>query len=403
MAAAFTSTKRADYALPMTDADRDDFAKRQAEFDRKMADAQSKGDKDKIAELKRAKPKPPAALVITDMGLKPVASYLLRRGDSGHPVEEIQPGFLTCLLHGDESQFKVAPPDDARTTYRRAALAKWITDVDHGGGALAARVAVNRLWQHHFGEGIVRTAGDFGAQGDRPSHPELLDDLAGQLISHNWSIKYIQRLILTSNAYRMDDTFDPAKAKIDPEDRLLWRRRPMRLEAEALRDAMLATAGTLNDTLYGPGVKPPIPAAGRDKDDVIPREKTEGPAVWRRSVYLFVKRSLPVPMLETFDAPPGVTPCTRRMTTTVAPQALALLNDPFVRMQAGHFAARIKKEAGEDPAGRIRAAYLLALSHPPTDSEVNEAKDFLKTGSGSGAWVYFCQVLLGLNEFAYID
>ncbi len=295
-------------------------------------------------------------------------------------------------------------PPTRSTTFQRAALARWITDVDNGGGTLAARVAVNRLWQHHFGEGLVRTPGDFGAQGDRPSHPQLLDYLASELIRHHWSLKAVHRLILCSNVYCMDTTFDPARAAIDPDNRLLWRRRPLRLEAEALRDAMLAVAGTLDQTMYGPGVKPPVAVAGRGKDDIIPRAKEEGPAVWRRSVYVFVKRSLAVPMLEAFDAPSGNAPCTRRLTTTVAPQALALLNDPFVRMQAEHFAKRVAGEAGADESAQIRRAYLLALSREPTDVELKTLDTFIGGEKHSGeAMVDLCQVLLGLNEFAYVD
>ncbi|HET6247718.1 MAG TPA: DUF1549 and DUF1553 domain-containing protein [Tepidisphaeraceae bacterium] len=402
MLATFASTKRENLPV-MTDVERSDFRKRIEAFEKKLAEAKAAGNKKEVESLEKVRPKPIEALVITDQSPTPVASFLLRRGDPAHKVEQVTPGFLTCLTHGDVSQFAVAPPAGAKTTFQRAALAKWITDVDHGGGALAARVAVNRLWQHHFGEGIVRTPGDFGVQGDRPSHPELLDYLADQLIARGWSIKAIQRLILASNTYQMDTTFDAASAKVDPDNRLLWHRRPMRLEAEALRDAMLATAGTLNDKMYGPGVKPPVPAAGRDKDNLIPRAKQEGPEVWRRSIYIFTKRSLPIPLLEVFDAPTGNSPCTRRQATTVAPQALALLNDPFVRMQAEHFAKRIAKDAGDDPGKRITDAYLLALSRVPTASEMDRALKFLDRADREGAFVDLCQVLLGLNEFAYID
>ncbi|HZL36420.1 MAG TPA: DUF1549 and DUF1553 domain-containing protein [Tepidisphaeraceae bacterium] len=398
MLANFTNVGRENLPV-MTQAERDDFEKRSAEFGKKLTDAKAVGNKKEIETLEKQRPKPPSALIVSDESAKPVASFLLRRGDPSNKVQEIQPGFLTCLTKGAESRFAIG---DAATSHR-AALARWMTDVEHGGGTLAARVAVNRIWQHHFGEGIVRTSGDFGMQGDRPSHPELLDYLAAQFIAKGWSIKAIHRLILTSNTYRMGIAFDEAGARIDPENRLLWHRRPMRLEAEALRDSMLVTAGTLNDTMYGPGVKPPAPIAGRDMDNLIPRAKDEGPAVWRRSVYIFTKRSIPIPMLEAFDAPTGSAPCTRRQNTTVPSQALALLNDPFVRLQAGHLARRIAREAGDDSSKRIKRAYILALSRDPTSAEMGQALKFIEGKDREAALVDFCQVLLGLNEFAYVD
>ncbi|HWE94708.1 MAG TPA: DUF1549 and DUF1553 domain-containing protein [Tepidisphaeraceae bacterium] len=417
MLAAFTTSKRVEVPF-MSAEEAAAFQKETGEFDKRMAamkaeldalanDAPEKEREAKrkaVEQLEKSRPQPPKALVTTDEGPQPAKSFLLRRGDPSHPDAEVILGFLSVLTpESEEPRFKPDPPPGARTTFQRAALARWITDVDHGGGALAARVAVNRLWQHHFGEGLVRTPGDFGAQGDRPSHPELLDYLATQLITHNWSLKHVHRLLLTSNAYRMGTTFDATKSKPDPENRLLWRRRPARLEGEALRDAILNVSGALNPQMFGPAFKPPAVIAGRDKDDKIPRAKEEGPAVWRRSVYLFTKRSLPIPLLEAFDAPTGNSPCTRRLTTTVATQSLALLDDPFVRIQAEHFAKRLIADAGQDSASRVRRAYTLALSREPTAAELKASLEFVDRPDREGAFVDLCQVLFGLNEFAYVD
>jgi hypothetical protein len=416
MLAAFTTSKREE--VPFMNAEEAaEFRRQTDEFDKTLSSAKAELDaipkdtppKERDArrkafeQLEKSRPMPPKALVTTDEGPEHAKSFLLHRGDPAHKDGEVTLGFLSVLTpESDEARFKPDPPTGARTTFQRAALARWITDVN-GGGALAARVAVNRLWQHHFGEGLVRTPGDFGAQGDRPSHPELLDFLATELITHNWSLKHIHRLLLTSNAYRMGTTFDVAKSKLDPENRLLWRRRPTRLEGEALRDAILHVSDALNPQMFGPAFKPPAVIAGRDKDDKIPRAKQEGPPVWRRSVYLFTKRSLPIPLLEAFDAPTGNSPCTRRLTTTVATQSLALLDDPFVRIQAEHFAKRLITDAGQDSTARVRRAYALALSRDPTPAELKASMEFVDRPDREGAFVDLCQVLFDLNEFAYVD
>jgi len=354
------------------------------------------------AKLKDAFARP---LHITDESASPTASFLCARGDPMRHKEPLTVGFLSVLEpDGSPDRWLVkSRPSDAHTTFQRTALAEWMTDADHGAGRLLARVIVNRLWQHHFGEGLVRTPGDFGAQGDRPTHPELLDYLASELIANGWHLKPIHRLILLSAAYRQDVTFDAAKAAIDPDNRLLWHRRPMRIEAEILRDSILATSGQLKLELYGPSIKPyiaPEARAGRNKD-ALPRPAADGPDQWRRSIYLFVKRSLVNPMMDVFDAPQPTQACSRRSQSTVSTQALLLLNDPFVRKQAGFFADRCQREAGPDVSARVRRAYVLALSRQPTAQELAEATEFI--GGDKGPMVDFCHVLLGLNEFAYVD
>jgi hypothetical protein len=265
-------------------------------------------------------------------------------------------------------------------------------------------VIVNRLWQHHFGEGLVRTPNDFGAQGDRPSHPELLDWLAGELIAHDWHLKPIHRLIVTSAAYRQGSAFDPVKAKADPENRLLGRYRPRRLPAESLRDALLVVSGGLNREMYGPGIKPPMPAEAifptAPKHGIVwPADAEDGPATWRRSIYITAKRSNPVPFLQTFDGPDAAASCARRGTTTVPTQALILMNDPFVAGQARRFAERVRSAAGESPAEEVREAFRIAFGRPPDAAEADKAVGFLREHSLAD----LCQVLVQANEFAYVD
>lgn len=409
-------------------------------------------------------PKGPQALVLTDSKPTPVKSYLLRRGDPMNAGEEVTAGFLTALMpsDGDPSRWKPARPADAKTTFQRAALAGWICDPDAGAGRLAARVIVNRLWQHHFGEGIVGTPSDFGMMGDRPTHPDLLDWLAGELIHNGWRLKPIQRLIVTSAAYRQTSAFDPQRAKRDPENRLLWRQRPQRIEGEILRDAILSVSGCLNPQIYGPSIRPPIPADVISTRTSFPYQADgeDGPAQWRRSVYIFIKRETHYPMLDTFDGPNGINSCPRRVATTVPPQALYLLNDSFVRRRAIDFARRLQTAVGADARRQVDAAFELTLGRAPTPVEQRASLLFLRrqlayrpkpavamprgtenrnfigppTSTSKpplpaaapaflGKWDFvgppvlppgppdaatlaladFCQAMLGLNEFIYID
>jgi hypothetical protein len=366
---------------------------------------------------------PPVALGFKDSGPKPAASWLFRRGNFHDHTIPVELGFLTVLTRGKSAAdyWKEARGSGDRidTTYQRRALAAWVTDADNGAGPLLARVIVNRVWHHHFGEGLVRTPNDFGSRGDRPSHPELLEWLASDLVAHGWKLKRLHRMILLSAAYRQRSSFDPQKAKADPDNRLLGRMRPRRLEAEVLRDALLAVSGTLNPEMYGPAFKAPIPAeamVARNLKDPYPNDVPNGPAVQRRSVYLFHKRIIPYPLLQAFDAPDAQQCTGRRDVTTVTPQALALLNDPFVRARAGDFANRLLKEAGDKPARSVERAYRLALGRPPTDGEVTAGVEFLARQTRDRtardpkaadarrlALTDYCQVLFGLNEFIYVD
>jgi mono/diheme cytochrome c family protein len=319
-------------------------------------------------------------------------THFLKRGDPNQKDGVAPPGFLQVLTRGDARRWQASPPAGWRTSYRRRSLANWVADVDAGAGHLLARVIVNRLWQHHFGRGIVATTSDFGLQGDRPTHPELLDYLASELVAQGWRLKPIHRLIVTSAAYRQSAAFDEGKGRTDPGNRYVWRQVPRRLEAEVIRDSLLAVSGQLDRRMFGPGTLD----AGHK----------------RRALYFFIKRSQIEPMMLLFDAPDGVVGVEQRTTTTIAPQALLLLNNPVVRGSASALAGRLARE--KTPAAQIRAGYALCLGRSPNAFELADALAFLheqqtsyaggkNADAGSKALADFCQVLLGLNEFVYID
>jgi len=265
----------------------------------------------------------------------------------------------------------------------------------------------------------VRTVNDFGARCDPPTHPELLEWLAKEFVKGGWKLKPLHRLIMTSSVYLQDTKFDAAKAKVDPENRLLWRRRPQRLEAELLRDAMLAVSGKLNTNMHGPAVKGPIAAEAiqaRNVQDPYPGDLKDSSSTRRRSVYMFHKRVVQSPLMQAFDGPDAQASCGRRENTTVAPQALALLNDRFVRTRAINFAERIEKEAGGDSAAQARLAWRLGLGREPSSTELESGVAFINAqlqerASRKGdektiqqlALADFCQAIFALNEFIYVD
>jgi hypothetical protein len=330
-------------------------------------------------------------------------SYLLKRGDYQQKGEEVHPGLPEVLADTAEI--------DPRSS--RKQLADWIASADN---PLTARVAVNRIWQYHFGKGIVRTPSDFGATGDRPSHPELLDWLATQFKERGWSWKAMHRLILTSNTYRQSSRFDEGEAAKDQENRLLWRMNPHRLEAEILRDSILTISGKLNRKMGGPGIYPRIDSSviATGSRPRWPLDVKEGADEWRRSVYIFVKRSVLVPLIEVFDCPVTTVSAPTRSVSTVSPQALALMNNEFVLEQAGYFAGRIRREAGANRKAQITRAFQIALSRRPNVKEMQWALEFTKSQSAGyaerknekpdeSALRDFCHALINLNEFLYID
>jgi hypothetical protein len=314
-------------------------------------------------------------------------TYVLKRGDLSQKDGEALAGPLTILTRAPEAEkrWQVTPPANSKLSYRRTALANWLTDVDAGAGNLLARVIVNRLWQHHMGRGIVVTPNDFGAQGARPTHPVLLDYLALQLVQNGWKLKAIHKLIMMSAAYQQSTAWDEARAAVDRENTLLWRRPVMRLEGEAIRDSMLFVSGQLDPTMYGPG--------------------TLDESMRRRSIYFFVKRSKLIPMMMLFDWPDSLQGLGQRSSTTVAPQALALMNHPQVQAYAAAFAKRLLPAAKESPERAVRQAYAMALSRAPDAVELADSLDYLRAAAGDlePALSNFCQTLFALNEFIYVE
>ena len=323
-------------------------------------------------------------------GCRPV--HVLRRGDVNLPGPAAVPGALACVP-GPEPQFRLADPADEGA--RRAALARWVSDPRN---VLTWRSAVNRAWHYHFGRGLVATPGDFGRMGARPTHPELLDWLAVTFRDGGGSLKRLHRLLVTSAAYRQSSRHDPEAAKHDADNLLLWRANRHRLDAEEVRDAVLAVSGKLDLTTGGPSAKQFVQKPGVHVTPVVDYSAfdVDSPASYRRGVYRFVFRTLPDPFLETLDCPDGSQLTPVRPASVTALQALALLNDRFLVRQCEHFAARVAK-AGDLPA-QVRAAYRLALGRPPVDVECAA----LAAYAGRHGMANACRLLLNCNEFLFV-
>jgi hypothetical protein len=326
---------------------------------------------------------------------KPPPAYFLFHGDDQSHGPEMQPGFPSVITYGNPAV--EIPSANGHTSGRRRALAEWLVSRDN---PLTARVIANRVWHHHFGRGIVATLDNFGKMGEKPTHPQLLDWLALDLMDHGWSLKHFHRLLMTSNAYRMASQFENSMDLArDPENNYLWRFRMQRLDAEVVRDVILSASGALNSDMYGPPVFPRLqPEVLHTMNKGIWEREEDGPKVWRRSVYVYRKRGLPFPMFEVFDLPDQNTSCGRRNVSTVPTQALTLLNDDFVLRQAQLFADRIRELAPKGPEAQVRAAYEIALCRPPSDEETQLAREFLKNQK----LVDLAHVLLNLNEFVYM-
>jgi hypothetical protein len=382
----------------------------------------------------------PVADVAVDDGREAPKTHLLQRGELQTPGPEVSPGFIASLCEGSAATPPISPPPGGKSTGRRTALANWIAS---RANPMTARVMVNRLWQHHFGRGLLGTPSDFGRNGERPSHPELLDWLAVTfargaggnwapgslepsapdlpLARRPWSLKALHRLMLLSSTYRQSTRLDPVAAKADPENRLLWRMNSLRLEGEALRDSILAVSGRLARGEGGPGVYPPLSAEVVSTSVFQTWGDSPEEEARRRSIYVFQRRTLMLPLIEAFDGAAMANTCPRRAVTTIAPQALALLNDAFSRSEARGFAERVLTEAGADPARQVEHAYRLALVRQPTATETAEAREFLarqaalslkgKTGPDDGerrsaavaALADFCLALINCNEFLYLE
>ncbi len=346
------------------------------------------------------------ALCVTESGPRAPETFVLIRGNPHVKGDKVEPAFPVVL--GGIKPILPTPPPGAKTTGRRLALANWIASPDN---PLTARAMVNRIWQYHFGRGIVRSSSNFGLHGDKPTHPELLDWLADEFVSCGWSMKSLHRLMVSSNAYRMSSRANDKALSADPINDLFWRFDMRRLTAEEVRDSILTLSGTLNPKMYGPGVFTAIPA------EVMAGQSMPGHG-WgkspfeeqcRRSIYVHVKRSLLTPILESFDAAETDRSTPVRFITTQPTQALSLLNGDFVHRQAKLFADRLRREAGTDVEKQVRLALELATTRRPTEGEIRrgiELIDALKTKDGidsEKALTYFCLVVLNMNEFVYLD
>ncbi len=391
----------------------------ESQLERGAADALKKLPADKkkaLDELSRQldaigpRPQPPgpAVMGVCDIGRQAPPTHLLAGGDWRKPRAEMPPGFLDVLR---PAVADVSPVPTADSTGRRAALARWLTQPDH---PLTARVLVNRLWQHHFGQGIVATPSDFGNQGDPPIHPALLDWLAVEFVEHGWSLKYLHRLMVTSAAYCQTSLVDPHDAgharalAADPDNKLLWHARRRRLEGETLRDAMLAVSGELNLRPFGPSARPKLPekiSSYAWKPDARPEDQH------RRSVYVFARRNMRFPIFDAFDLPDMHNSCARRSRTTTAPQALLLLNSDFTLERAQHWCATLRPACVDDRAFVLQACRA-AWGRTPGDAEIAAGLRFLQRQrsllaqrgeSGDEAAVDFCHALLNANAFLYVD
>lgn len=320
--------------------------------------------------------------------------YHLRRGNADNKESLAAPGFLQVLTGAekDESFWTTAGNTLEQPLSGRETLSSWLTDQQQGAGHLTARVMVNRLWHHHFGRGIVATPSDFGTQGESPTHPLLLDYLAQKLIENEWRLKPIHKLIMSSATYMQGNEPSAAGQQHDPENMLLWRRIPRRLEAEIIRDTILSTSGTLDLSHYGKGTL-----------DVRSN---------RRSIYFTVKRGQLIPFLKLFDTPDAMQGIATREQSTVAPQALALLNSPLIRDYASKFASRVRPDNQTSNEQVIKSAYEVALSRPATADEIETMNQFIQSQSemrGGDANAQqlavrdFCHLVLCMNEFVYID
>lgn len=345
-------------------------------------------------DIEQTEPDPPAAAyAVADMDTAPPA-YILRVGDPKHKLAQVQPGLLTVLTEPGGTF-----PQGA--SGRRAALANWIATPDN---PLTARVMVNRIWQFRMGSGIVATPNDFGVMGQRPTNKALLDWLATEFIARNWSVKAIDRLLVTSGAYMQETAGNAANSKIDPDNKLYWRANRRRLEGEIIRDSILSVAGDLNPRLGGKPVRVPIEKeiydlifSESEPDNLwpVPKDKNE---YRRRSLYLLNKRNVRLPLLANFDQPDEMTSCPVRPVSTHALQALTLMNSDFMEEQSRILAERLRRECESGEGCEVRRVYKLALARRPKTIEMGMAHTFFARG---GLLEDFCLAMLNRNEFVY--
>jgi hypothetical protein len=390
----------------------------------------------KIAEIRARKPPEDFISVVSEPADKIPVTHVFHRGDPKQPKAAVKPGGLRVLGAGAQVIEFPEKNQNLTSSGRRLAFARWLTSQRN---PLVTRVLVNRVWLHHFGRGLVGTPSDFGMMGERPLHPELLDWLASDFVEHGWRLKRLHKLIMTSTAYIQSSRRNSEGDERDADNQLYWRKPVQRLDAEVIRDSILATSGALNRNMFGPPVpvRPDVHGqivVGVDKtegDNKMPVEVPLQGEEHRRSIYIQVRRSRPVAMLHAFDAPVMEVNCERRQSSTVATQSLMLMNSQFMLDEAGRFAARLQKEAGEELLAQVARAWQLAFSRKPSEEESANALNFLarqvellkskseqqdekpktdektkvapKPAPELQALTNLCQALLSANEFLYMD
>ena len=382
----------------------------------------------RISKITARRPKENFIRTLSEIPGKVPVTYLFRRGSHTQPAEEVLPGGLTVLTRGEP--LAAVGSSKLETSGRRLAYAKFLTSGQH---PLVGRVLVNRIWMHHFGRGIVGTPGDFGSQGERPTHPELLDWLADHFVKSGWRLKAFHKLLMISTVYRQSSTRSDTLDAIDPDNQLLGRMNLRRLDAESIRDTVLAVSGNLNATLYGP----PMAVTADGVGQVVigtPKNDREGrvialkeDAAFRRSIYVQTRRTLKLGMLAAFDAPTMTPNCEQRNSSTVANQALLFMNNVELLRQSEIFAERVAKDAGNDVETQLRRAWRLALASEPTSEQIERSVVFLGVQKKIArqkiseltpdeakklrfadhpekqALAVFCQFLLSNNAFLYVD
>ena len=380
---------------------------------------------ERTAAAKKKRPADDDVMCLSEVPGTVPSTLLFSRGDFNQPRQEIAPGELSVL---NPPGFTILPNDpQLPTTGRRLAYARHLTSGRH---PLVTRVLVNRFWMHHFGHGLVVTPTDFGMRSEGPSHPELLDWIAADFMRGGWELKRLHRMIVTAAVYRQVSTRRQELEAIDPENRLLGRMHVRRLEAETLRDSLLALGGQLSSKMYGDPVpvSPDVSGQGiilsvnrfNSAGQVVRGPTDLGEEVFRRTVYIQVRRSMPLGMLELFDLPAMTPNCERRASSTVAPQALLMMNNPLVVRETLAFATRVRREADAGLAAQFQLAWRLAFGRPPLAREVRAGVKFLnaqanavraasgkpETGTpdpATSSLAHLCQALLSSNAFLYVD
>jgi hypothetical protein len=358
-----------------------------------------------LGKVEKTMPSPlPMASGMTDTGRTADPVHLLLKGNFHRQAEVIEPGLLSVL--SAKKQIKPNSTGHA-TTGTRTALVEWLTSPGH---PLTSRVIVNRIWQQHFGRGIVTTTSDFGTQGMEPSHPELLDWLASNFASNGWNMKELHRLMVTSSTYRQSSVPSNQARQDDPDNMLFSHQMRRRLDAEMVRDSVLAVSGRLNPATGGPSVMPPLPAGIDVKDWVVDKDASNHR---RRSVYMFVKRNIKHPFLEAFDYPDSNLTCPERLVSINAPQALMLLNSDFALDESKALAERLLREKpNSSDAERFKSLWKLCFGRTPTEPELSRLQELAATlrsqressgQSPSEIWSDICHVVLNLNEFVFVD